>query len=48
MGFLLDTHTVLWLIQGDTNLSDRARSIIESPDTKLYFSDALCSDDRQS
>jgi PIN domain nuclease of toxin-antitoxin system len=38
MGFLLDTHTVLWLIQGDTNLSDRARSIIESSDTKLYFS----------
>jgi PIN domain nuclease of toxin-antitoxin system len=38
MGFLLDTHTVLWMIQGDSNLSDRARAIIESSETKLYFS----------
>ena len=38
MGFLLDTHTVLWLIQGDANLSDRARTVIESPETKLCFS----------
>ena len=38
MGFLLDTHAVLWLIQGDINLSDRARTVIESPETKLCFS----------
>jgi PIN domain nuclease of toxin-antitoxin system len=26
--FLLDTHVFPWLIQGDPQLSDRARSII--------------------
>jgi PIN domain nuclease of toxin-antitoxin system len=26
--FLLDTHVFLWLIQGDPQLSDRARTII--------------------
>jgi PIN domain nuclease of toxin-antitoxin system len=27
-GFLLDTHALLWFIQGDPQLSNRARDII--------------------
>jgi PIN domain nuclease of toxin-antitoxin system len=27
--FLLDTHVFLWLIQGDPQLSDRVRAIID-------------------
>jgi PIN domain nuclease of toxin-antitoxin system len=36
--FLLDTHVFLWLIQGDTQLSDRARTIIADDASKLNFS----------
>ena len=38
MKFLLDTHTFLWLIQGDVKLSQKAREMIETPENELYFS----------
>lgn len=31
MQYLLDTHALLWFINGDTQLSDNARALIESP-----------------
>jgi PIN domain nuclease of toxin-antitoxin system len=36
--FLLDTHAFLWLIQGDTQLSERARAVIGDDANQLYFS----------
>jgi PIN domain nuclease of toxin-antitoxin system len=36
--FLLDTHAFLWLIQGDTQLSERARIAIADDANQLYFS----------
>lgn len=30
MKILMDTHTFLWFIEGDNNLSDAARSLIEN------------------
>lgn len=36
--FLLDTHVFPWLIQGDPQLSDRARSIIADDTNQLNFS----------
>jgi PIN domain nuclease of toxin-antitoxin system len=36
--FLLDTHVFLWLIQGDPQLSERARSIISDDASQLNFS----------
>ena len=31
MQYLLDTHTFLWFIDGDIQLSDSARVLIENP-----------------
>lgn len=36
--FLLDTHGFLWLIQGDPQLSERARVVISDDTNQLYFS----------
>ena len=36
--FLLDTHVFLWLIQGDSQLSDRARSVMADGANQLSFS----------
>ena len=36
--FLLDTHGLLWLIQGDLQLSERARAVISNDANQLYFS----------
>jgi PIN domain nuclease of toxin-antitoxin system len=38
MNALLDTHTVLWYLQGNSNLSSKARNIIEQKQNILYFS----------
>jgi len=39
---LLDTHAVLWLVQGDARLSDPARRRIESAQrSELFISDLL-------
>ncbi|MEM6261736.1 MAG: type II toxin-antitoxin system VapC family toxin [Bacteroidota bacterium] len=32
MGYLLDTHTLLWYIQGDSKLSNRAKGVISESD----------------
>jgi PIN domain nuclease of toxin-antitoxin system len=37
-GFLLDTHALLWFIQGDPQLSDRARGIITTDTNQLHLS----------
>jgi PIN domain nuclease of toxin-antitoxin system len=36
--FLLDTHALLWFIQGDPQLSDQARDVISDNTNQLYFS----------
>jgi PIN domain nuclease of toxin-antitoxin system len=38
MRFLLDTHTLLWFINGDEKLSLQARSNIENPENEVYVS----------
>jgi PIN domain nuclease of toxin-antitoxin system len=37
-GFLLDTHTLLWFIQGDPQLNNRARTIMTTDTNTLYLS----------
>lgn len=38
MKFLLDTHTLLWFIEGDTQMSLKAREIIENPENEILVS----------
>jgi PIN domain nuclease of toxin-antitoxin system len=38
MSYLLDTHTFLWFIEGSSNLSKKARSVIENSQNKNYIS----------
>lgn len=38
MKVLLDTHTFLWFIAGDTQLDGYARQLIEEPGNKRYLS----------
>lgn len=38
MSFLLDTHAFIWWVMADPNLSDRARSAIEDPDSRRCVS----------
>lgn len=38
MNILLDTHTLLWFVAGDSKLSDPAREAIESPDNTALVS----------
>lgn len=40
MKLLLDTHTFLWFIEGDPNLSDTARSLIEDEGNQRFLSSA--------
>jgi PIN domain nuclease of toxin-antitoxin system len=40
MKYLLDTHTLLWLLEGDERLSERAREIIGDIDQQLFASAA--------
>jgi PIN domain nuclease of toxin-antitoxin system len=42
MRFLLDTHTFLWFIQDDPQLSLLARSRIEDSANELFISAATC------
>jgi PIN domain nuclease of toxin-antitoxin system len=37
-GFLLDTHVLLWFIEADTRLSDRARDLLTNDDIILSVS----------
>jgi PIN domain nuclease of toxin-antitoxin system len=38
MRFLLDTHTFLWWVADDPQLSLSAKTIISNPDNEIYFS----------
>lgn len=38
MNYLLDTHTFLWFINGDSELSQNSKVIIEDPDNLKYIS----------
>ena len=38
MDYLLDTHSFLWFINGDNQLSEKSRKCIEDPATTKYVS----------
>jgi len=38
MNYLLDTHTLIWFLSGDKNLSSRARKAIESAEATNFVS----------
>lgn len=38
MNLLLDTHTLIWLLEGDDNLSKTAKEQIENPDNFNFVS----------
>lgn len=38
MKLLLDTHSLLWLMEGPTNLSATARALLADPTNDLYLS----------
>lgn len=38
MQYLLDTHTFLWFINGDKQLSNKARYYIENSNNEIYIS----------
>ena len=38
MNYLLDTHTFLWFLEGNSNLSEKARTIIENPENNNFIS----------
>ena len=40
MRFLIDTHVLLWYLLGDSRISDRTKSILESKENKLFLSKA--------
>ncbi|ACT91386.1 type II toxin-antitoxin system VapC family toxin [Dyadobacter fermentans] len=40
MKFLLDTHTLLWFIEGDIQMSAKARQIIEDAGNEVVVSAA--------
>lgn len=38
MKYILDTHTLIWFLQGNDTLSKKAKSIIEETDSEKYVS----------
>jgi PIN domain nuclease of toxin-antitoxin system len=38
MKYLLDTHSFLWFINNDTSLSQKAKMLIENPQSFIYLS----------
>jgi PIN domain nuclease of toxin-antitoxin system len=38
MKILLDTHALLWFIEGDSQLSQNAKKLIEDPENEVYVS----------
>jgi PIN domain nuclease of toxin-antitoxin system len=38
MEYLLDTHTFLWFINGDAQLSEKAKNVIMDPEKEKYIS----------
>jgi len=40
MDLLLDTHTLIWFFEGDTQLSEKAKNLIQDPENQNYLSAA--------
>ena len=40
MNLLLDTHTLIWLLEGDNQLSKKAIEVIENPENSSFISSA--------
>ena len=40
MNYLLDTHTLIWFLNGDSKISKKAKNIIENENFKKYVSSA--------
>ena len=38
MNYLIDTHTLIWDLEGSSKLSKTAKSIIENIDNQIYIS----------
>lgn len=38
MRLLLDTHALLWFIEGDLNLSQKVKGLIENTENEVYVS----------
>lgn len=38
MKYLLDTHILLWAVEDNPKLSQKARQIIDNPENELLFS----------
>jgi PIN domain nuclease of toxin-antitoxin system len=38
MNLLLDTHALLWLLEGEESLSDNARNAIQNPENTCFLS----------
>jgi PIN domain nuclease of toxin-antitoxin system len=38
MNYLLDTHTLIWFLNGDERLSGKAKEAIENPDNEKFVS----------
>ena len=41
MNLLLDTHILVWALNEDQRLSERARELILDPDNVIYYSSVL-------
>lgn len=40
MNLLLDTHTLIWLLEGDNNISPKALNAIQNPSNSCFISSA--------
>ena len=40
MNYLIDTHILIWFIEGNTNLSKQAQDLIANPANSIYVSQA--------
>ncbi len=40
MKYLLDTHIILWMLEDNKNLSERAKNIIPDDNNEVYYSTA--------
>lgn len=38
MNYLLDTHTLIWFLNGDKNLSEKSKNIIENQENSTFIS----------
>lgn len=38
MKLLLDTHTFIWFVEGNTSLSSHARALVEDPSNEVFVS----------